>query len=164
MMGDAIDYNEWKTGKREEGIVYSLHSFFRKLAQGVGPAVALVIMASLGYVNNAVLIDGEYFRPEEVNQVASAINVAWLGFDVATNLRILVAALFLLSAVMQFVGLALIYNLDKKTLAKMNAELGRNVEADDDLTYTTYEDTNNLVNVDVANDVEVTAEIDEKKE
>ena len=65
---------------------------------------------------------------------------------------------------MQFVGLALIYNLDKKTLAKMNAELGRNVEADDDLTYTTYEDTNNLVNVDVANDVEVTAEIDEKKE
>ena len=164
MMGDAIDYNEWKTGKREEGVVYSLHSFFRKLAQGVGPAVALVIMASLGYVNNAVLIDGEYFRPEEVNQVASAINVAWLGFDVATNLRILVAALFLLSAVMQFVGLALIYNLDKKTLAKMNAELGRNVEADDDLTYTTYEDTNNLVNVDVANNVEVTAEIDEKKE
>ena len=28
MMGDAIDYNEWKTGKREEGVVYSLHSFF----------------------------------------------------------------------------------------------------------------------------------------
>ncbi len=28
--------------------------FFRKLAQGVGPAVALVIMAKLGYVNNAV--------------------------------------------------------------------------------------------------------------
>ena len=26
MMGDAIDYNEWKTGKREEGVVYSLHS------------------------------------------------------------------------------------------------------------------------------------------
>ncbi|MBO5713565.1 MAG: MFS transporter, partial [Clostridia bacterium] len=32
-MADAIDYNEWKTGKREEGVVYSLHSFFRKLAQ-----------------------------------------------------------------------------------------------------------------------------------
>ena len=34
MMGDAIDYNEWKFGSREEGTVYSLHSFFRKLAQG----------------------------------------------------------------------------------------------------------------------------------
>ena len=123
MMGDAIDYNEWKTGKREEGTVYSLHSFFRKLAQGVGPAVALLIMQGLGYVNNAVLINGVYFRPEEVNQVASAINVAWLSDGVAVNLRILVAALFLVSAIFQFIGLALVYNLDKKTLAKMNTEL-----------------------------------------
>ncbi len=123
MMGDAIDYNEWKTGKREEGTVYSLHSFFRKLAQGIGPAVALVIMTSLGYVNNAVLINGEYFRPDEVGQVASAINVAWLDFSVAINLRVLVAVLFLVSALFQFVGLALVYNLDKKTLDKMQAEL-----------------------------------------
>ena len=35
-------------------------------------------------------------------------------------------------------------SLDKKTLAKMNADLGRDVEADDDLTYTTAEDTNDL--------------------
>ena len=112
MMGDAIDYNEWKTGKREEGVVYSLHSFFRKLAQGVGPAVALVIMNSLGYVNNAVDEFGN-----------AKIDVTLLSWDVAVNLRILVAALFLVAAIMQFVGLALIYNLDKKTLAKMNEEL-----------------------------------------
>jgi len=112
MMGDAIDYNEWKTGKREEGVVYSLHSFFRKLAQGVGPAVALVIMSGLGYVNNAVDESGNAF-----------IDVNLLSWDVAVNLRVLVAALFLASAVMQFIGLALVYNLDKKTLAKMNEEL-----------------------------------------
>ena len=56
----------------------------------------------------------------------------------------LVAILFLVAAVMQFVGLGLIYNLDKKTLAKMNADLGRNVEADDVLVYTTAEDSDNL--------------------
>ena len=112
MMGDAIDYNEWKTGKREEGIVYSLHSFFRKLAQGVGPAVALVIMNSLGYVNNTVDEFGN-----------ASIDVTLLSWDVAVNLRVLVAALFLASAVMQFIGLALVYNLDKKTLEKMNTEL-----------------------------------------
>ena len=120
MMGDAIDYNEWKTGKREEGVVYSLHSFFRKLAQGVGPAVALVIMASLGYVNNAVdPVTGEAF-----------IDVTLLSWDVAVNLRYLVAALFLVSAIMQFVGLGLVYNPDKKTLAKMNEDLAakRNAE------------------------------------
>jgi len=97
MMGDAIDYNEWKTGNREEGIVYSLHSFFRKLAQGIGPALILVIMVALGYV-------GE----NEGNQV----------WQVAINMRVLVAATFLFSAILQFVGLALIYNLDKKTLEK----------------------------------------------
>lgn len=42
MMGDAIDYNEWKFGTREEGVVYSLHSFFRKLAQGIGPHLYLL--------------------------------------------------------------------------------------------------------------------------
>ena len=112
MMGDAIDYNEWKTGSREEGIVYSLHSFFRKLAQGVGPAVALIFMTNLGYVNNAV---DEFGSP--------CIDVTLLSWDVAINLRTLVAALFLVSAVMMFVGLGLIYNLDKKTLTKMQNEL-----------------------------------------
>ena len=44
-------------------------------------------------------------------------------FAVAQNMRYLVPALYLFSAAMQFVGLALIYNLDKKTLATMQAEL-----------------------------------------
>ncbi len=115
MMGDAIDYNEWKTGRREEGIVYSLHSFFRKLAQGVGPAVALVIMASLGYVNNA--------NPD-ANGVFTSIDVRlFIGTEVPLNLRTLVAVLYLVAALMQFIGLGLIYNLDKKTLNTMNEEL-----------------------------------------
>ncbi len=107
MMGDAIDYNEWKTGKREEGTVYALHSFFRKLAQGVGPALVLAIMVALGYVG-----------ADEGNQSA----------EVALRMRYLVPATYLFSGVMQFIGLSLVYNLDKKTLAKMNAELGLNKE------------------------------------
>ncbi len=104
MMGDAIDYNEWKTGAREEGTVYSLHSFFRKLAQGLGPSLILVIMVALGYI-------GE----NEGNQL----------WDVAVNMRYLVAGTYMFSAILQFIGLGLVYNLDKKTLAKMNEELGR---------------------------------------
>ncbi len=130
MMGDAIDYNEWKTGNREEGVVYSLHSFFRKLAQGIGPAVALIIMTALGYVNNANL-DAEgkpTIAQPDANGAFAAINVEWLSDEVAIKLRILVAVLFLVAALLQFIGLALVYNLDKKTLAKMNKELGREVE------------------------------------
>ncbi len=108
MMGDAIDYNEWKTGKREEGTVYSLHSFFRKLAQGMGPSLILVIMVAYGYVG------------------ANEGNQTW---EVAVNMRYIVACTYMFSAILQFVGLGLIYNLDKKTLAKMNKDLGRETEA-----------------------------------
>jgi len=114
MMGDAIDYNEWKTGNREEGIVYSLHSFFRKLAQGVGPAVALTIMQGMGYVNNA--------KPN-AEGIFTEIDVTLFNWDFALEIRSLVAVLFLVAGVMLFIGLGLVYNLDKKTLAKMQEEL-----------------------------------------
>ncbi len=103
LMADAIDYTEWKTGKREEGTVYSLHSFFRKFAQGVGPSVVLLLMGALGYVSK-LGTEGQSFQTSH--------NMCWL-----------VAGLYLFSAVIQFIGIAVIYNLDKKTLAKMNAEL-----------------------------------------
>lgn len=104
MMGDAVDYHEWKHGKREEGMVYSIHSFFRKLSQGIGPALILVIMVSLGYV-------GE--------------NQGQQSYEVALNMRYLVAALYLISAILEFVGVGLVYNLDRKTLERMNHELGK---------------------------------------
>ena len=114
MMGDAIDYNEWKFGVREEGTVYALHSFFRKLAQGVGPAVAVAIMATMGYVNNSA---------PDANGVFTAIDVNLLSWETALSIRSLIAILYLVSGLFIFVGLGLVYNLDKKTLAKMNTEL-----------------------------------------
>ena len=105
MMGDAIDYQEWKFGKREESVVYALHSFFRKLAQGVGPAAVIAIMGTplIGYVSSLGTIG---------QSAETAKNMCWL-----------VAILYAFSAVCQFVGVALVYNVDKKTLAKMTAEL-----------------------------------------
>lgn len=103
LMADAIDYNEWKTGKREEGTVYSLHSFFRKLAQGVGPSVVLLLMGALGYVSEL---------GTEGQSLSTAFNMCWL-----------VAGLYMFSAIIMFVGLAVVYNLDRKTMEKMNSEL-----------------------------------------
>ncbi len=105
MMGDAIDYQEWKFGKREESVVYALHSFFRKLAQGVGPAAVIAIMGTplIGYV--------------------SALGTVGQSADTASRLCWLVAGLYTFSAICQFVGVAVIYNIDKKTLAQMTEEL-----------------------------------------
>ena len=105
MMGDAIDYQEWKFGQREEGVVYALHSFFRKLAQGVGPAAVIAIMGTplIGYVSSLGTIG---------QSAETAERLCWL-----------VAGLYTFSAICQFVGVALIYNIDKKTLAQMTEEL-----------------------------------------
>ena len=103
LMADAIDYNEWKTGRREEGAVYSLHSFFRKLAQGIGPSIVLLIMGAIGYVSELGTVGQDS---------QTAYNMCWL-----------VACLYLFSAVLQFVAIAFVYNLDKKTTALMTKEL-----------------------------------------
>ena len=110
MMGDAIDYQEWKFGKREESVVYALHSFFRKLAQGVGPAAVIALMGTplIGYV--------------------SALGTIGQSAETASRLCWLVAALYMLSAVCQFVGVAVIYNIDKKTLAQMTEDLAARKE------------------------------------
>ena len=102
LMADAMDYGEWKLGVREEGTTYALHSFFRKLAQGVGPSLGLLVAAALGFVE----ADGG-------NQA----------FEVAVRMRYQAAAFYVAAGIMQFVGLAIIFNLDKKTMAQMQKEL-----------------------------------------
>ena len=104
LMADAIDWNEYKNGSRDEGVVYSLHSFFRKLSQGVGPSLVLVIMAKLGY-------DGALGAAQSA--------------QVALNMRYLVAALYLFSAAVMLISVWFVYNLDKKTLAVVKADLDR---------------------------------------
>ena len=102
LMADAMDYGEWKFGVREEGTTYALHSFFRKLAQGIGPSCGLLLAGALGFV-----------EANKGNQT----------FEVAQNMRWLAAGAYTVSGLIMFIGLALVYNLDKKTLAKIDADL-----------------------------------------
>ena len=102
LMADAMDYGEWKLGVREEGTTYALHSFFRKLAQGVGPSLGLLVAAALGFV-----------EANGGNQT----------FEVAVRMRYQAAAFYVAAGVLQFIGLAIIFNLDKKTMAQMQKEL-----------------------------------------
>ncbi|MBQ3065939.1 MAG: MFS transporter, partial [Clostridia bacterium] len=84
------------------GTVYSIHSFFRKLAQGIGPSVTLALMGKLGYA-------------EELGTIGQSAQTAY-------RMCWLVAALYLFSAVLQLIGIGWIYNLDKETVSKMYAE------------------------------------------
>jgi len=50
MMGDTVDYGEWKTGVRSEGLVYSAGSFGGKAGSGLGAAIVSWVLALGGYV------------------------------------------------------------------------------------------------------------------
>ena len=47
---DTVEYGEWRTGVRTEGITYALFSFTRKLGQAVGGALAAFVIGLGGYV------------------------------------------------------------------------------------------------------------------
>ncbi len=61
MMGDTIDYMEWKTGKRNEGMTFSLLTFVSKLTGSLSTAFATAIMPIVGLSQvgaDMVLVEG----------------------------------------------------------------------------------------------------------
>ena len=54
LISDSVEYGEWKTGNRSEGVVYSFFIFFRKLSQALAVYVPGVVLAWVGYVPNIV--------------------------------------------------------------------------------------------------------------
>lgn len=59
MVSDTIDYGEWKTGYRTEGLVNSACSFGYKIGNGIGSAVLGLILEVGGYVGEAAVQTAE---------------------------------------------------------------------------------------------------------
>ncbi len=53
IVADCIEDSYRKKGIREEGSLYALYSFFRKLAQGIGSALVALSLSSVGYIETA---------------------------------------------------------------------------------------------------------------
>lgn len=53
MLADAVDYGEWKTGRRSEGMIFSTNIFKTKLASALGGFVGAMTLSIFGYVQNA---------------------------------------------------------------------------------------------------------------
>lgn len=54
-MCDVVEYGEWKTGIRVEGLVFSGASFGSKIGTGVGGAIVALMLAYGGYVGGAAI-------------------------------------------------------------------------------------------------------------
>lgn len=93
IIADCIEVSSRKTGKSEEGSLYAIYSFFRKLAQGVGQAVVSWGLVAINFKegNNAVQLDG-------------------FGEKVKT----LYIILLMVASVIAFLSMKFIYNIGKK--------------------------------------------------
>ncbi|MEK3889526.1 MFS transporter [Bacillus sp. FSL K6-3431] len=49
MLGDSIDYQEWKYGERTEGLLYSAYSFATKFGVAIGSAFVAYALGWVGY-------------------------------------------------------------------------------------------------------------------
>jgi glucuronide carrier protein len=96
---DTVEYGEWKTGVRTEGITYALFSFTRKFGQAVGGAVAAYVIAFGGYVGGTAV------------QSDSAVNAIRFAAG-------LVPAAFILIGIAIFLR----YPLTEQTFTRMVAE------------------------------------------
>lgn len=97
MVADSIDYQEKKTGRREEGSIYATYSLFRKLAQGIGSAIISLSLSWTGY--NAEL---------GANQAAG----------VADNIYFMTGFLPFIGSILCFVTM-MFYNIDEKKERKI---------------------------------------------
>ena len=93
IVADCIEVSYRKTGKSEEGSLYAIYSFFRKLAQGIGQAVVALGLSAIGF------IEGE-----------NAVQPEGFGEDVK-SLYIIVLAV---GSLIAFLSMKFIYNIGKK--------------------------------------------------
>lgn len=101
LVGDAIDYQEYITGERNEGTVYSSYSLARKLAQAISGGIGGFALSILGYESGVV---------EQSASVGVGIkNIAIGGAAIGYILTALI--------------LIFVYNLSKKKVAEMNKVL-----------------------------------------
>ena len=93
IVADCIEMSYRKTGKSEEGSLYALYSFFRKLAQGVGQAVVALGLSAIGFV-------------EGDNAVQPA--------DFGENVKTLYFIVLAVGSLIAFLSMKFIYNIGKK--------------------------------------------------
>ena len=49
MLADAVDYGEWRTGERNEGVIFSMLTFLSKIAAGLSSLISMAGFAIVGF-------------------------------------------------------------------------------------------------------------------
>lgn len=73
LVADCIDYQEEKTGRREEGSIYATYSLFRKIAQGVGASIIALSLDLTGYSEKLDALSQAEGVPEKIYIMTGAL-------------------------------------------------------------------------------------------
>lgn len=73
LVADCIDYQEEKTGRREEGSIYATYSLFRKIAQGVGASIIALSLDLTGYSEKLDALSQADGVPEKIYTMTGAL-------------------------------------------------------------------------------------------
>lgn len=84
MLADVVEYGEWKTGVRTEGLIYSGASFGMKVGTGLGGALVAGLLAWGQYVPNAAT---------QAPQAMESIKLAFVGAPFIGSVLIIVMLL-----------------------------------------------------------------------
>ena len=89
LVGEAIDYNEFVTGKRTEGSIYGTFNLARRIGQTIGQGVALYALGWIGYRGTAaVQTAGTIFGMKVLCVLLPAIFIlgSWAAFKFVWNI------------------------------------------------------------------------------
>lgn len=99
MVADAVEFGEWKTGKRAEGVTYASYTFTYALSTAAGGALGGFLLGAAGYVPHAI-------------QSPTADHA----------IRAMFALVPAITGILTFI-IMFYYKLDKEAFAKIIAEL-----------------------------------------
>ena len=103
LVAESIDYNEYLTGKRNEGTIYGFFSLSRRLGSTIANSLTVILIAAIGYdpeLTNAGL-----------DQAASTIN----------GIKMMVVGFPMVAAIGSFCCFTFIWCINKDVRAKMAA-------------------------------------------
>ena len=89
---DAIDYNEYLTGKRYDASLYSIYTFSRKIGSTIASVGVSGVLAAIGFIADA---------PSQTTEVVN-------------NIRLLGTGVPLLAVVLEIIGVGLIWNISEE--------------------------------------------------
>lgn len=101
LVGDCLDYHEWKFNYRSDGSLYSIYTFSRKIGSTLASTLASYSLAWIGFFAGAATQTPE----------------------VSANIRILYVAVPVVAALLEIVGIGFIFNLNKEKTEKVYADL-----------------------------------------